>query len=85
MKMMIRRLRRLEALSTLTADGRPRETLRVVVRCVCGPSRLETSKCTRMLGRNGLLIEVVELDGGLEGLTDEDLARFITSFPVEAA
>jgi hypothetical protein len=38
-----------------------------------------------MLGRNGLLIEVVELDGGREGLTDEDLDRFITCFPVDAA
>jgi hypothetical protein len=85
MKTMIRRLRRLEALCAITADGQPRETLRVVVRCVCGPPRLETSKCTRTLGRNGLLTEVVELDGGREGLTDEDLDRFIRSFPVEAA
>jgi hypothetical protein len=85
MKTIIRRLRRLEALSAFTADGRPRETLRVVVRCVCGPPRLETSTCRRVLGRNGLLIEVVELDGGREDLADEDLDRFIASFPVEAA
>jgi hypothetical protein len=38
-----------------------------------------------VLGRNGLLIEVVELDGGREDLADEDLDRFIASFPVEAA
>ena len=41
------------------------------------------SKCKRVLGRNGLLTEVVELDGGREGLTDQDLDRFIASFPVD--
>ena len=83
MKTMIRHIRRLEALSA-TADG-PRETLRVVVRCVCGAPNLKTSKCKRMLDRNGLLTEIVELDGGRDGLKDEDLDRFIANFPVVSA
>ncbi len=37
-----------------------------------------------MLHGNGLLTEVVEPDGSREGLSDEDLERFIESFPVEA-
>jgi hypothetical protein len=84
MRAITRRLRRLEARSPLTATGTPRQTIRVVIRGVFGAPKLETSKCTRMLGRNGQLIEVVELDGSREGLTDEDLDRFITSFPVES-
>jgi hypothetical protein len=66
MRAIDRRLRRLEARSPLTATGRPRQTIRVVVRGVCGATKLETSKCTRILHRSGLLTEVVELDGGGE-------------------
>ena len=93
MKMMIRRLRRLEALSAVTADGQPRKTLRVVVQYVVGepatletvPATLETATCHRRIDRSGLLMEVVYLDGSSDGLTDEDLDHFVESFPVEAA
>ena len=57
----------------------------MVVRCVCGAPSLETSKCKRILDRNGLLTEIVELDGGRDGLSDVDLDRFIATFPVVAA
>ena len=36
-------------------------------------------------GPNGLLTDFVQLDGSSDGLTDEDLERFIAGFPVEAA
>jgi hypothetical protein len=93
MKMMIRRLRRLEALSAVTADGQPRKTLRVVVQYVGGgpatletePAILETATCHRRIDRNGLLMEVVYLDGSSAGLTDEDLDHFVGNFPVEGA
>jgi len=56
---------------------------RVIV-CDClGPANLAKSTCTRRLGPNGALIEIVNLEGDLEGLTHEDLERFIASFPVE--
>jgi hypothetical protein len=37
-----------------------------------------------MLHANGLLTEIVELDGSDEGLSDEDLDRFVASFTVQA-
>jgi len=81
-----RRLKKLEeALSAFPSDGRPRRTLRVVVGYDSGPAKLETSKCHRRLDRNGLLYEVLELDGGCEDLEDEDVDRFIEGFPIEAA
>ena len=57
------------------------ERVRVVIRSVCGPPNLATSTCTRTLGSNGALTELVHLDGGRDGLTREDLERFIESFP----
>jgi len=83
MKAMIRRLRRLEALSLI--DGRPRERLRVVTCGVCGPANLEKSTCRRTLDAHGLLMEIVQLDGSRNSLTAEDFERFVESFPVKAA
>ena len=36
-----------------------------------------------MLHGNGLLTEVVQLDGSDEWLSKEELDRFVTSFPVD--
>ena len=42
------------------------------------------SQTPRVDGRpNGLLIDIVELDGGCADLSDQDLARFILSFPIK--
>ena len=41
---------------------------------------LETSPCQRTLTASGCLIEVVRLDG----LTDEEVEKFVKSFPVQA-
>jgi hypothetical protein len=57
--------------------------LRLVIRSVCGSPNLSTSSCTRTLWPDGALTEVVHLDGGRDGLSDEDLETFIASFPVQ--
>jgi hypothetical protein len=38
-----------------------------------------------LLHGNGLLNEIVRLDGSREELSRKDLDRFVASFPVEAA
>jgi hypothetical protein len=81
----IRRLQRLEGVWSVAADGRPRETMRVVVGCVCGPTNLAASTCHRRIDPTGLLVAVVELDGSSDSLTVEDLERFVEGFPIEAA
>ena len=63
------------------AKGR-RPGVRVVVSGMCGPANLATSTCTRTL-RNGALNEIVVLDGHCDALSDEQLERFIESFPVQ--
>ena len=57
--------------------------VRIVIRSVCGSPNLSTSSCTRTLGPDGALTEVVHLDGGRDGLNDQDLETFIASFPVQ--
>jgi hypothetical protein len=44
---------------------------------------LETSTCHRTLTASGCLIEVVRLDGRRGGLTDEELEKFVKSFPIQ--
>ena len=81
MKAVVSRIRRLE--NQFRAASEPdfvrnaRERLRIVV------TGLDTSTCRRTLTASGSLTEVVELDGTREGLTDEQLEKFINSFPVE--
>jgi hypothetical protein len=59
--------------------------LRLVIGSVCGSPNLTTSTCTRTLGPDGPLTEVVQLNGGRDGLNDEDLERFIERFPIQRA
>jgi hypothetical protein len=42
---------------------------------------LANSTCTRGVAANGVLMEVVELDGNGGSLTDEELESFIAGFP----
>jgi len=75
------RLDKLERM--LHPRGTPRERLRVVT---CGMDRaanLANATCKRTLCENGLLLEVVHLDGDRDGLTDEQLDKFVESFPIE--
>jgi hypothetical protein len=75
--------RRLERLERQVPD-KGSEVFRVLIRCVVGPPNLATSKCFRTLGPNGVVTELIELDGGLDGLSYEDLDRFVATFPIEA-
>jgi len=61
------------------------ERVRVVVRGVCGASNLAASTCTRTMGSDGALTELIELSGGRDGLNNEDLDRFIERFPIQRA
>jgi hypothetical protein len=76
-----RRLERLER----RAPEKASQVFWVLVRCVCGPPNLATSKCWRTLSTNGVVTELIELDGGRDGLSDEDLDRFVEGFPIEAS
>jgi hypothetical protein len=58
---------------------------RIVACTIGGPLNVATSTCTRRLSVNGCLSEIVMLDGSDEHLTDEDLERFILSFPIETS
>ena len=57
----------------------PQKRFRVVTSCVCGSPKLANSTCTRRMGPDGRLTEIVTIDGGLEGWTDEDLEKYIAS------
>jgi hypothetical protein len=44
---------------------------------------LETSTYRRTLSADGILTEVVRLDGNRGGPTDEEMEKFVESFPIE--
>ena len=82
MRLIDGRLHRLEdRLAPPDLPRRPRERLRVVV-CELWLANLATSTCTRTRSAGGMLVEVVHLNGSREGLSDEDLDRFVERFPV---
>ena len=83
MKAMGHRVRRLE--KQFAVPTGPRERWRVVLSAVHRAANLANSRCTRTLNSFGLLTEIVELDGRRDSVTDEELERFIESFPVEQA
>jgi hypothetical protein len=78
--MQRRRIQRLEAV--LTPKGLPKLGFRFVVSTIAKPLNLETSRCTRWLREDGSLSEFVLLDGESEDISDDDLERFISTFPV---
>jgi hypothetical protein len=61
----------------------PRHRLRIVVSGMDHGLRLETSTCRRTLTARGSLTEVVRLDGIRGSLTDDELEKFVQSFPIE--
>ena len=73
---------RLDKLEKTLAPARgPLPGLRVLVSGMCKPANLANSGCTRTL-RNGVLTEIVDLDGSCDELSDEQLESFIESFPI---
>ena len=87
MNAVVRRIRRLEDQFEPAIEPdflrNPRRRLRIVVSGMDRALRLETSKCRRTLTASGSLTEVVRLDGIRGGLTDEELEKFVESFPIE--
>ena len=85
MKAIARRLRRLED-QFAPADGQPRDRFRLVLRPagLLNPS-LENATCRRTLCPNGTVLESVEFTTSSNGreLTQEELDRWLASFPVE--
>jgi hypothetical protein len=73
------RLRRLEQQRFGPAA---REPFRVVITGV-SPLNLGASTCTRTLGANGVVTEVVTLEGRRQDLSDEELEAFIAKFPIK--
>ena len=72
------RLQKLERQRSAVA----REPFRIVVSHAGKPLDLSKATCTRTLCPNGQLMEHVDLNGGDYGLNEEDLERFIQSFPI---
>jgi hypothetical protein len=59
--------------------------MRVLVGVYGRPLNLANSTCRRTLAPNGLLTEIVELDGIPEDLADGELETFIQRFPIETS
>jgi hypothetical protein len=85
MKAIAKRLRRLED-QFGPADRKPRNYSRLVLR-PAGLSKpdLENSTCRRTLWPNGTVHESIVLAPGNNGreLTDDELDRWVASFPIE--
>ena len=78
---MLRLQRRIYKLErTLAPSKGPHKLFRVLADGV-GALNLATSTCTRTL-RNGTLTEIVNLNGSIDELSDEQLETFIESFPI---
>ena len=57
---------------------------RLVVSRVGEPFDLATATCTRTLLADGQLMEIVNVNGSGHDLSDEELEKFIQSFPIES-
>ena len=73
------RLKKLERQRTLVA----REPLRLVVSRAGEPLDLSKATSSRTIWPNGQLMEYVDLKGSRDGLSEEDLEKFIQGHPIE--
>ncbi len=81
---MLRLKSRLDRLEKAWAPSQgPQEIMRWVFAPVCGSTNLANSTCKRMLCSNGTLMEMISLDGDRQGISDEQIDRFVASFPIE--
>lgn len=84
MKTILRRVGRLEDRFAINSSGTPRVGVRVIVsRPWGGPLNLAASTCRRTLNPGGAITEVVDLDGDGNDLSEEELEKFVASFPIE--
>ena len=84
MKAILKRVGRLEDRFAINSSGKPQVTVRAIFHSSWrGPVNLATSTCRRTLNPGGGIFEIVELDGDDDGLSEEELEKFIASFPIE--
>jgi len=81
MRGLTSRVRRLEA--TWNVSQEPPRVFRVVVSNVAKQIDWSTSTCTRRMGVNGSLLELVMLDGNCRELPDAELDQFVERFPIQ--
>ena len=84
MRTVTKRIARLEDHLQITRD--PRKRLSIVVSRVDRKPSLEGATCTRTLCPDGTLMQVIHLDQsrpGRDELTDEELQRWIETFPID--
>jgi hypothetical protein len=82
MKAIVRRVGRLEDRFQTQLSGKPKSSLRIIVALAGSEANLATSTCTRYV-RDGLLTEVVQLDGAMGSISDEELETFVARFPID--
>ena len=85
MRAVARRVLRLE--NRLHVPGNPRQRLRLIARRMDREPGLENATCQRPLYADGTLFELVRLDRRAERrglLTNEQLERWVASFPVQS-
>jgi hypothetical protein len=83
MKAIVRRVGRLEDRFQTQLSGKPKSSLRIIVtRAGSEPANLVTSTCPRYV-RDGVLTQVVDLDGARGSISDEELEPFIANFPID--
>jgi hypothetical protein len=71
-------------LRSLEKQIRPNaEPIRILLHYTGPPASLDEAKCHRSLLADGTLMEVITLYGSSEGISEEDLDRFVSRFPVE--
>ena len=83
MKTVTRRILKLE--DQFGSVDRPRRHIRLVIRMAGARPSLEDATCTRTRWPQGTLFEMVRFNKHNEGpeeLTDEELDRWVESFPV---
>jgi hypothetical protein len=84
-KLVLRRLGRLEARYAIGLSPRQMPGLRLIVtRVQDEPGAPPVSTCTRYV-RDDSLTEIVRLTGEDSGINGDELERFIDGFPIEAA
>ena len=81
---MLRLLGRLGKLEKVLTPAQGATKRWIVVAVGGRPANLANSKCTRRVS-NGVLMEVVQLDGNRDELSDGQLQKFVESFPIEGA
>jgi hypothetical protein len=76
--------RRLNRLEDRLGPAKVSDNLRIVVSLAADKANLAKATCKRFYCADGRLMETVELNGSDDGLTGEELDRFVQRFPITA-